>query len=349
MAAAVVFGLAACSDPAVTGRTFEAFGTTVHVEIVQPDERAAVAAVTELESRFRVAERDWYAFGSGELARVNELLVRGQPAPVSADLAPLITRAMALHALSGGRFDPGVCALVRLWQFDSQESLATAAGPPPSAEVQALRARQGTLADLRFDGRTVSATRPLCVDLGGMAKGTAIERARTLFGARGIQNALLDIGGSSQLALGRKGDRPWYIGIRHPREDRIIARLALESGEATATSGDYENAYVQAGRRYHHVLDPRTGTPTDGTASTTVVAADAELAEAATKALMVGGKGQFHAVCAAMGLTHALLITARGELLTTSGMATRLQRDNGGRLPVIDWPAPAENGNGADL
>jgi hypothetical protein len=85
VAAAVVFGLAACSDPAVTGRTFEAFGTSVHVEIVQPDERAAVAAVTELESRFRVAERDWYAFGRGT-GPGQRVAGRGQPAPVSADL-----------------------------------------------------------------------------------------------------------------------------------------------------------------------------------------------------------------------------------------------------------------------
>lgn len=319
------------------------------MEIVQPDERAALAAMAELERRFRVAERDWYAFGSGELARINALLARGQAAPVSADLAPLITRAMALHAQSGGRFDPGVCALVRLWQFDSQASLAGAAGPPPTDEIEALRARQGTLADLRFDGRTVSASRPLCIDLGGMAKGTAIERARALFVARGIRNALVDIGGSSQLALGRKGRRPWSIGLRHPREDRVIARLALEPGEATATSGDYENAYVRDGRRYHHVLDPVTGKPTSGTASATVLAPDAELAEAATKALMVGGSEQFTAICAALGLTHALLITTTGELLATPAMTERLQRDNGGRLPVIDWPGKAAAHPGKDL
>lgn len=324
--------------------------------ILHPGTRAAAAeasaAVAELEGRYRLAERDWYAFGTGELARINALLVRGQPAPVSADLAPLITRAMALSAQSGGRFDPGVCALVRLWQFDSQESLAVAAGPPPADEIEALRARQGTLADLRFDGRTVSSSRPLCIDLGGMAKGTAIERARVLFGERGIRDALLDIGGSSQLALGRKGDRPWSIGLRDPRADRVILRLALEPGEATATSGDYENAYVKDGRRYHHVLDPVTGKPTRGAASATVLAADAELAEAATKALMVGGSDQFSAICGALGLTHALLITTRGELLATPAMRERLLRDNGGRLPVLDWPDESVEGasaEGADL
>jgi thiamine biosynthesis lipoprotein len=292
---------------------------------------------------FQVAGRDWYAFGTGELARVNALLSRGAPAPVSPDLAPLISRAIELHALSGGRFDPGVCALVRLWQFDSVESLATASAPPTAAEVHALRTRQGTLADLRFDGRTVAAARPLCIDLGGMAKGTALERARAVFARHGIGNALLDLGGSSQLALGRNGTRPWYVGLRHPRKNRVFARLAIEPGETTATSGDYENAYVQGGRRYHHVLDPRTGRPTTGTASVTVLARNGELAEAATKALMVGGRAQFGSICAAMGVADALLITTAGELVTTPGMAARLRRDNG-QVPVLDWPG-AESGD----
>ena len=116
---------------------------------------------------------------------MNALLARGQAAPISADLAPLITRAITLHGLSGGLFDPGVCALVRLWQFDSAEDLAAASGPPPEAARRALRASQGTLADLRFDGRTASASRPLCIDLGGMAKGTALEQARIVLAQHG--------------------------------------------------------------------------------------------------------------------------------------------------------------------
>ena len=298
-------------------------------------------AAADVESQFRVAERDWYAFGSGELARVNALLAEGHPATVSPDLAPLITRAIQLHGLSGGRFDPGVCALVRLWHFDSAESLAAAAGPPSEAEIRSLQARQGTLSDVRFDGQTVSASRPLCIDLGGMAKGTAVERARALFARYGIQSALLDIGGSSQLAIGQKGARPWFIGLRHPRENRVIGRLALKSGETTATSGDYEHAYIRDRRRYHHVLDPRTGKPTAGTAGVTVLAGDAELAEAATKALMVAGPARFSETCAALGISDALLITTTGELLTTPGMAVRLRRDNDGRLPVVDWPKHA--------
>jgi thiamine biosynthesis lipoprotein len=247
---------------------------------------------------------------------------------------------MDLHTRSGGLFDPGVCALVRLWQFDSEESLAGAAAPPPDAEVQALRARQGTVADLRFDGRTVSAGRPLCIDLGGMAKGSALEQARAILRTHGVTGALLDVGGSSQLAIGRKGSGRWTIGLRDPRANRVIGRLELDDGEAASTSGDYERSYVRNGHRYHHIIDPVTGRPTAASASATVLSRDAELADAGSTALMVAGPARFREISAAMGISAALLITASGELLTTPEMAERLQRDNGGRLPVIDWPGP---------
>ncbi len=299
-----------------------------------PNPRRAAAAASDIERLFRVAERDWYAFGDGELARVNGLLAQGQPAAVSAELAPLITSALDLHARSGGLFDPGVCALVRLWQFDSEAALATATGPPPTAAIQALRGTQGTLAEAHFDGHTLSVVRPLCLDLGGMAKGTALERARLVLRQHGIGNALLNIGGSSQLALGRQATRPWYIGLRDPQGSRVFGRLALMPGEAASTSGNYERGYTRDGRRYHHILDPRTGAPTTESASVTVLARDAELADAASTALMVAGPTRFRAVCAALGIRDALLVTTTGTLVTTPGMAIRLRRDNAGHLPV---------------
>jgi thiamine biosynthesis lipoprotein len=307
----------------------------VRVEIVSAEPGQAAAATGDIERLFHKADTDWYAFGTGELASVNALLSRGQPAVVSADLAPLITRAVALHHQSGGLFDPGVCALVRLWQFDSEEDLASASAPPSDAARLALRASQGTLSDLHFDGYTATASRPLCIDLGGMAKGTALERARAVLAQHGIRSALIDIGGSSQLALGQKGRSAWVIGLRDPRANRVIGRLALRPGETASTSGDYERGYTRDGRRYHHILDPATGEPTTASASVTVLSEDGELADAASTALMVAGPARFRAVAGSLGIVDALLITTQGELLATPGMATRLRRDNGGRLPEL--------------
>jgi thiamine biosynthesis lipoprotein len=115
----------------------------------------------------------------------------------------------------------------------------------------------------------------------------------------------------------------------------VIGRLELEPGESASTSGDYERSYTSDGRRYHHILDPDTGEPATGSAGVTVLAADAELADAASTALMVAGPGRFRDVSAALGIVSALMITTSGELLATPGMTARLRRDNNGQLPVV--------------
>ena len=302
---------------------------------------SAAAAADEIERRFRVAGRDWYAFGDGELARVNARLARGEPAPVSPVLAALLSRAMRLHVDSGGLFDPSVCALVRLWGFDSEASLGAAREPPADEAIRPLLGEKGHALELRIDAGMASSARPLCIDLGGMAKGTALELARSVLEERGITDAFVDIGGSSQLALGQKGSRRWAIGLRHPRTGRVAGRLSLEPGEAVSTSGDYERAWVANGQRYHHVLDPATGKPTSASASVTVLAGDAELADAASTALMVAGPTRFSEICGRLGIKAALLVTSNGELLATPAMARRLERDNGGALPALGWNTAA--------
>ena len=266
---------------------------------------------------------------------------RRRPAP---DFCSLIRRAMELHSRSLGAFDPGVCALVRLWRFDREENLAVASGPPADEEIQALRARQGTLEDVTVSGTTVRARRPLCIDLGGMAKGSALERARRLLADQGIANALIDIGGSSLLALGQPDAPPpgraWRVGLRDPRSAGVIGALDLKSGESVDTSGDYERAFSVGGERFHHILDPRTGQPASGVASVTVVTRDAELGDAASTALLAGGDARFRELTAALGITDAFLVTTRGELVTTGPMRERLLRSNGGQLPGSVGPAP---------
>jgi thiamine biosynthesis lipoprotein len=290
----------------------------------------ATPLLSAVEAEFSAVERDWYAFGDGELARVNGELAAGRPATLSPTLRPLISRAIELHRWTDGAFDPAVCALVRLWRFDREEQLAVANERPPPAEVQGLRARQGRLSDVTLEGATLTPRRPLCIDLGGLAKGSMAERIRARLTAEGVQNALLDIGGSTLLALGRPDpERRWLIGVKDPRgaaAESVIAVLELDSGETVTTSGDYERYFEADGRRYHHVLDPETGEPAAGVAAVVVVLPDAEAGEAASKALMVAGPARFGASCRQLGLRDALLVTADGRRMMTDSMASRLQR-----------------------
>jgi thiamine biosynthesis lipoprotein len=326
-----------------TVRELDAFASPVRIEIVAADPTRANAAIDGIESYFQQIGRDWYAFGDGELARVNAALSRGEPARVSATLMPLIMRAIEYRQRSEGLFDPGVCALVKLWRFDRGENIDPAGTPPAAETINRLQDSQGSVADLQIEANTLRSRRPLCIDLGGMAKGTALEGVRQLLARQGIRNALVDIGGSSLLGIGMRPAGPahparrWRIGLLDPGTRRVYAALELADGEGVSTSGDYERTYIAGDRRYHHVLDPRSGVPSTGAASVTVIAADAELADVASTALMVGGPERFATLVERLGITHALLVGTSGELQMTPAMRERLEASNGGRLPQLSW------------
>lgn len=336
---------ARCAEPASTDtiREFTAFATPVRIEMPAADAAQAASAAERIESYFQAIGRDWYAFGEGELARVNAALARGEPAMVSATLLPLIQRAMAFQQRSEGLFDPGVCALVKLWGFDRGEHVDPSGTPPAAEALNRLHDSQGSMAGLQVTGNTLRSPRPLCIDLGGMAKGTALEGARQLLAQHGIRHALIDIGGSSLLGIGMRPAGPghaarrWRIGLLDPGTRRVYAALELAPGEGVSTSGDYERAFVAGERRYHHVLDPRSGEPSAGAASVTVIAEDAELADMASTALMVGGPERFAQLVEHLDLEYALLVSTTGALHMTPAMRERLMQSNGGRMPTLDW------------
>lgn len=333
------------ADPASTDavREFDAFASPVRIEIVAADPVRANAAIDSIERYFQAIGRDWYAFGDGELAQVNAALSRSEPVTVSATLMPLITRAIGYQQRSEGLFDPAVCALVKLWRFDRGENIDPAGTPPTADTINRLHDSQGSVADLQIEANILRSRRPLCIDLGGMAKGTALEGARQLLAQQGIHNALVDIGGSSLLGIGMRPAGPahparrWRIGLLDPGTRRVYAALELADGEGVSTSGDYERAWVADKQRYHHVLDPRSGAPSTGAASVTVIAADAEVADVASTALMVGGPERFAALVRRLGLEYALLVSTSGELQMTPAMRERLKASNGGRLPELGW------------
>lgn len=326
-----------------TVREFTAFASPVRIEILATDPARAKLAADSIEGYFREIGHDWYAFGDGELAKVNEALSHGRPAVLSARLLPLVQRAIAYQQRSDGLFDPGVCALVKLWRFDRGENIDPAGTPPDADELSRLQDSQGSVADLQIAANTLRSSRPLCIDLGGMAKGTALEGARQLLARQGIRHALVDIGGSSLLGIGTRPAtagqpaRRWRIGLLDPRTRQVYAALELAAGEGLSTSGDYERARVAGKQRYHHIIDPRSGMPSTGAASVTVIATNAELADVASTALMVGGPARFDALVARLDIEYALLVSTSGELHMTPAMRERLKASNAGRLPELHW------------
>ena len=165
------------------------------------------------------------------------------------------------------------------------------------------------------------------LDLGGYAKGYALDRAAALLKQQGIHNALINIGGNV-LAMGAHGARAWRIGIQHPRKPGPLATLELHDGEAIGTSGDYQRYFEFGGKRYCHLIDPRSGRPVQDVQAVTVLTHGAHagtLSDATSKPLFISGSAGWRTAAQKMQLSEALLIDGAGVVHLTAAMQKRLE------------------------
>ena len=207
------------------------------------------------------------------------------PVRVPPELFHLLEAARRTAARTSGAFDPTWAALADLWRFD---------GAPPRLprpeEVASHRALVGWR-HLLLDpvrGTAYLDRRGMRLGLGGIAKGYIAEAAADALVARGVRNLLVAASGDVA-ARGRRGGRPWSVAVRDPHDPSGRRAVVELSDESISTSGDYERFFVVGGRRYHHILDPRTGWPASGTASVTVVARHGADADALATGLFVLG------------------------------------------------------------
>jgi thiamine biosynthesis lipoprotein len=163
------------------------------------------------------------------------------------------------------------------------------------------------------------------VHLGGIGKGYAIDRAVGKMRRHGLTDFMIQSGGDLY-AAGRRGDRPWRVGIRDPRgaPDRIIAALDLKDG-TFSTSGDYERAFVKDGIRYHHLLDPATGMPARGSRSVTITSASAVIADGLSTGVFILGPEEGMALIERLPGVEGVIVTADNQVLVSSGLKDRLQ------------------------
>lgn len=246
--------------------------------LTSDDLRAAYAEVVEIDRLMSLYKAD------SELTALNNRNGEGA-VPVSPKLFEVLSAASHYAHLSGGAFDATVQPLVNLWGFFRVEHAAI----PLQAQIDAVMKVIGNdRMSLDASTRTLTLQGGTRVDLGGIAKGYAVDRALAVLKARGVQAALVNLGGNIGV-LGRPpGRRPWVVGIQHPREPRLIGQIRFWHG-AVATSGDYDRYFEFGGKRYSHLLDPRTGQPVEGIYSFTVVAPTATAADAFSTAAFVLG------------------------------------------------------------
>lgn len=308
--------------------TLYVFGTLVEIVIWGETPETAQSATAAFSHQLQRWHRDWHAWApGGELGGLNAAIAAGKSFTVDDTLAGVLRQGQTLAAASGGLFEPAIGGLIGLWGFHDDVP-PTGPLPDPGA-VAALVAAHPRMADLRFDGNTVSSTNPAVqLDLGGFAKGSALDMAAVDLAARGIHDAVLNAGGDV-LVLGSHGRRAWRVAIRDPFGWGAVAAIAARPGEAVFTSGNYERFLEHDGVRFSHIIDPRSGWPVTDIVSATVLDTNGAHADAAATALSVAGRDGWVATARAMGVESALLIDGEGTLYATPAMAARLEPGTG--------------------
>jgi thiamine biosynthesis lipoprotein len=289
-------------------------GTRCAVELWAVDRRQGEAAIEAVLADMRRIDALMSTYKpDSEVSRVNAGAGKA-PVPVSVELFELLETAQQYSALSSGAFDITYASVGYLYDYRAQQRPD---GPAIAAALPGVDYRQ-----LRLDKptRTVAFGRPgMRIDLGGIAKGHAVDRGIRILEERGFTHAMVNAGGDTRVTGDRMG-KPWVVGIRHPdRKDEVALRVPLEDA-AFSTSGDYERYFDEGGVRYHHILDPRTGLSPHAVRSVTVIASSATRTDGLTKTVFILGPEEGLRFINSLTDADAIIIAADGKVSYSKGL-----------------------------
>ena len=323
---ACVFLLAACGKASLQEQQAYVFGTRVEVIVVSDQPELGRHAISAVLQEFDRLHRNFHAWQPSELHELNLAISAGSPQHLSSELADYIREAQELSAQGNHLFDPGIGQLIKLWGFQADEFKAEL---PAENEIKAWLKTKPSIADLVIEGNTISSkNRHVALDFGGYLKGVALDRAAAILRSQGINNALINIGGNV-MALGDKAGRKWKVGIQHPRQPGPLATVELADGEAIGTSGDYQRFFEIDGKRYPHLLDPRSGYPANHTQSVTILVPSGSkagtLSDAYSKPIFIAGPETWRDVARQLNIGMVMRVDSEGQIQLTQALSERIQ------------------------
>ena len=312
------------------------FGTLVDISIYGETDARARLLTNHILEDFQNLHHQLHAWKPvsenklGELGQLNTAFQEGKkPTTISPELAAILVDASELSVKSNGLFNPAIGHLISTWGFQRDEFTPIEVD---DAAIKNLLHAQPRMSDIVIKGHTAYSTNPTVkLDLGGYAKGYALDIAANYLRKEQVNNALINIGGNI-IALGKHGKNPWRVGIQHPRTPTAIATLELPDGWAIGTSGDYQRYFILNGKRYCHIIDPRTGYPAPHTQSVTILVPPQPpsqtqagvLSDVASKPMFIETPDNRNAAAQAFGIDNFMVIDDQSTIVVSSKMLKKL-------------------------
>ena len=321
----VCFFFIACGRPPIVEKEAYIFGTRIEVLVADTDPKIGERAIQKVLKEFQRIHNQYHAWQPSQLTNLNSNIQKNSPFLLDRELKHFILNAQELSQKSQYLFDPGIGSLIALWGFHSDEFKSEL---PEKEKIDAYLKKRPSIQHLTIEENILTSKNAnVALDFGGYLKGWALDRAAVILKESNIKNALINIGGNI-LVLGNKYGRPWRIGIQHPRAPGPIAILDLLDGEAIGTSGDYQRYFEVDKKRYHHLLDPRTGFPAMDTQAVTILTEKNENAglysDVYSKPVFIAG-AHWQKVAKNLHLKNVLRISEKGKIEVSKSFYSRLE------------------------
>jgi thiamine biosynthesis lipoprotein len=296
-----------------------AMGTVIEITLIADDEEAAnktsLQAFQEIK-RIETLMSPW--LDSSDVTRINRSAGK-EWVKVSPETMEVIKKAQEISELSEGGFDITVGPLTELWRKAREKKI------PPSIEEVKEKLGLVNFKNIEMDqeGKVFLKKKGMAINLGGIAKGYAVDRAFKLLKSLGYRNLIVNAGGDLRVG-GFKNNQPWSIGIQDPRNPQKIMAKVSVTDTAVATSGDYEKFFLYQGKRYHHIFSPKDGFPTEGCQSVTILYKDGMTADALATAVFVLGPEKGYTLCQKLEGVDCLIVDQKGKIIISPGLKGRI-------------------------
>jgi len=291
--------------------------TLVEMTVASRNEQEAHKAMSAAYEEIRRIEALLSRYRSdSQIYEVNQHAGEDKPVRVNREVAEIVQHSLQYAELTDGVFDITIAPVIDLWGIGTEHERV-----PGETELQHVL-QYVDYRKIEIPGeQEIRLQEPeMKLDLGGIAKGHAVDQAIEVLQRHNISSALLNAGGDIR-CIGTKPDgTPWRIGIQHPRESGILGVVQLED-MAVATSGDYERFFFQDNIRFHHIFTPHTGNPARGCQSVTILAKTAEAADVFATAMFIMGAERGLELIEERTDIEGMTIRPDGKILTSSGFS----------------------------